>query len=972
MTPPAATTRWGRVETLFHQIVAVQPEDRAAVLDQVCQGDFELRAELESLLASADHTLSDLQNSVAVAAADALDAGPPQLTRIGAYRLIRALGEGGMGTVYLGERDDDQYHRVVAIKVLRAGLTRSPALQLLFRSERQILADLDHPNIARMLDGGITPDGSPYLVMEYIDGTPPDIFCRERGLGLDARLRLLRTLCSAVDYAHRHLVIHRDIKPLNVLVTAEGELKLLDFGIAKLIDPIQEESDLEARGGERLLTPDYASPEQLLGKPISTATDVYALGVLLFELLAGEAPFGGSARTDRPRAICEDPPETPSSACMRTGNLPAPDARRLRGDLDCIILKTLSKDPGERYASASQLLDDLDRYLDGYAVEAADQTLAYRMGKFVRRHRTGVLLAVLVGLLILVFAIGMGLLARRATRGEARARREEEFMASIFNAATPEGSKGESVTARQLLDQGAKRVDGELGSDPQLQSAMAEDIGEAYVALGLYDQGRPLLERALHLAESSEGQSSRDYADDLSNLATDYRLMGEYAKAEPLFRRAVALNETAHGANSLAVALSLGSLGECLYLEDKDSEAEPILRRALAIDRAQPQSSLDGTRNYLALLLERKGEYPEAGVLLRESVAITARNEGAQSQDYLVSLHNLAGAQIDMGDLNGAAKSEQEVLATRRRIWGPSHPDTAYSLNNLGWIYLELGRWRDAEPLLRENLEVIRKAEIVPGVRYANAIGNWGRVLQQKGDLSGASQAFAEAQRVLASIGKSETWIAAKVLIYQALIDLDRSQTEDALQIATRAVALQRKLGGDSNPLLAAGELSLGLANLLAGDAVAAEAAFRGAVEIRKHTFPPTHRELLFAQVRLAEALLGEDRPQDAADLMQTLKANAEASPFPLPAWQTAEVRIVNALALQRAGRASNLSGTVAANAVDLETYPQAAMRNYLKSTVRNALARSEGDKPSPPHAARRIQASLHLRPDHQDAGSPQ
>ncbi len=936
MTPPAAETRWGRVETLFHQAVAIAPEDRGAFLDQTCQGDFELRAELESLLASSDQTLSDLRGSVAAAAADALDAENEGLARIGPYRLIHTLGEGGMGTVHLGERDDDQYHRVVAIKVLRAGLTRSPALQLLFRSERQILADLDHPNIARMLDGGITSHGSPYLVMEYIDGIPPDIFCRERGLGLDARLRLFRTLGSAVDYAHRHLVIHRDIKPLNVLVTAEGSPKLLDFGIAKLIDPILEGGDLEPRGGERLLTPDYASPEQLLGKPISTATDVYALGVLLFELVAGEAPFAGLNPETRARAICEDKPERPNAACLRTRSLQPADARRLRGDLDCIILKALRKDPGERYASASQLLDDLDRYLGGYPVDAADQTVAYRMGKFVRRHRTGVAITVLVGLLIVIFAIGMGILARRATRGQARARREEGFMASIFNAATPEGSKGENVTARQLLDQGVRRVNTELGSDPQLQAAMAEDIGEAYVALGLYDQGRPMLERALQLAGSSEGQSSKDYADDLSNLATDYRLMGEFAKAEPLFRRAVALNETAHGANSLAAAQNLGGLGECLYLEDKDSEAEPILRRALAIDHAQPQSSLDGTRNYLALLLERKGEYPEAGVLLRESVAITARSEGTQSQDYLVSLHNLAGAQIDMGDLNGAANSEQEVLATRRHIWGPSHPDTAYSLNNLGWIYLELGRWQDAEPLLRENLEVIRKAEIVPGVRYANALGNWGRVLQQKGDLSGASQAFEEAQRVLASVGKSDTWIAAKILVYQAMIDLDRGQIEAALPLATRAVALQRKLGGDSNPQLASGELCLGLADLLAGDAAAAAAEFQSALEIRKRTFSPTHRDFLLAQVRLAEAFLDGDRTKDAADVMQSATASAAKAPFPLPEWQMAELRIVDGLALRRAGEMGDPSGIVAANNAALDTYPQVAMRSYLKSRTKN------------------------------------
>ena len=523
-------------------------------------------------------------------------------------------------------------------------------------------------------------------------------------------------------------------------------------------------------------------------------------------------------------------------------------------------------------------------------------------------------------------------------------------MASIFNAATPEGSKGENVTARQLLDQGAKRVEAELGSDPQLQGAMAEDIGEAYVALGLYDQGKPLLERALHLADISEGQSSQDYADDLSNLATDYRLNGEFAKAEPLFRRAVALNEVAHGSNSLAVAQNLGSLGECLSLEDKDPEAEPILRRSLAIDRSQPQVSLDGTRDYLALLLERKGAYPEAAVLLRESADIAARNEGTQSNDYLVSLHNLAGAQIDMGDLAGAAKSEQEVLATRRRIWGRNHPDTTYSLNNLGWIYLEQGRWEDAEPLLRENVEVIRKAEIVPGARYANALGNWGRVLQQKGDLPGASQTFEEAQRVLASGGKSDTWTAAKIRTYQAMVDLDGGQTEDAIQLAARAVALLRKLGGEGNPQLATGELCLGLSNLLAGDAAGAEAEFRSALEIRKHTFPQTHRDFLLAQVRLAEALLDEDRTQDALDLMQSATTSAAAAPFPLPPWQMAELRIVEGLALRRAGRESNLSGVVAANDAALETYPQAAVRSYLKSRVRSAPSLPGAAKPPSLH----------------------
>ena len=255
-----------------------------------------------------------------------------------------------------------EYHRTVAIKVLRAGLSHRPELQILFRTERQILADFDHPNIARMLDGGITPDGSPYLVMEYIDGIAIDEFCTKHKLALDARLRLFRALCSAVDYAHRHLVIHRDIKPLNVLVTEDGSPKLLDFGIAKLIRPYEAGDGLVTAGGnERLLTPDYASPEQLLGRPVSTATDVYALGVLLFELLTGELPFAGSrtAPAVQARAICEDPPEKPSAVCLRTGHLAPTASRAMRVDLDCIVLKALAKDPSDRYSSGSQLLASL-------------------------------------------------------------------------------------------------------------------------------------------------------------------------------------------------------------------------------------------------------------------------------------------------------------------------------------------------------------------------------------------------------------------------------------------------------------------------------------------------------------------------------------------------------------------------------------------------------------------------------------
>jgi serine/threonine-protein kinase len=929
----ASTTLWRRIETLFHQAAEVDPTRRDAFIEEVCQGDFELRAELDSLLSSTDQTLAALKGSVAAAADGLLGDQRDEWTRLGAYRIMRTLGQGGMGTVYLGDRDDDQYHRTVAIKVLRAGLSHRPELQLLFRAERQILADFDHPNIARMLDGGITPDGSPYLVMEYIDGVAIDEFCTNHNLALDARLRLFRSLCSAVDYAHRHLVIHRDIKPLNVLVTEDGSPKLLDFGIAKLIRPYKGSDALVTLGGnERLLTPDYASPEQLLGKPVSTATDVYALGVLLFELLTGELPFSGS-RTEpaaQARAICEDPPVRPGVVCLRTRHLPPAAARAMRGDLDCIVLKALAKDPSDRYSSASQLLAELDRYFNGYTVDAVKPTVSYRAKKFIRRHKVGAGLTALAAVLILFFVLNLAWLTRRARRGEAMARREQEFLASIFKAATPEGSRGESITARQLLDQAAGRLDTELASDPQLQAEMTESIGQSYVALGLYDRAQPLLERALKLAEESQGVASPIYADDLANLATNYRLNDRFAAAEPLFRRAVTLNQALYGQNSYSFAHSLSNLGECLYYEDKDSESEQLLRRALATERPLGDSLQDGTRNYLALTLERRGDYPEAATLLRETTDIDARVEGKQSEGYLISLHNLAGAQIDMGNLDGALASDQEVLAIRQRIWGRDHPETAYPLNNIGFVLLEQGRWQQAEPLLRQNVEITRKMSTVPGPRYAGALANLGRVLEQKGDFAGAAANYDQAMQILTDNGMQHSWLSAKILVYQSMLELDRGHATVAIRLATNAEKMQTALGGDSSPQRASGLLALGLTNLLAGDPAAAEVSFRDALGIRQRTYQPSHPELLIAQVRLAEALLAEQRPQEALTLLQPALAAAESATYPLPAWRMAELRVVRALALRDTGNESGASALMAANAPNLASYNQPAVRDYL------------------------------------------
>ncbi len=705
MATPPKSNRWLRIESLFYAALELQ-DGRAAFLDEACGGDDELRREVESLLHSSGQTMGFLQKPVLGAAQQI--AGEERLSgvRIGAYQLLRLLGEGGMGKVYLAARADDLYRKQVAIKTMQVGLGQNPALLSRFGSERQILANLDHPNIARLLDGGITEDGLPYLVMEYVNGVRLDDYCRTHRLGTNQRLELFCTACAAVEYAHKNLVVHRDLKPANILVTAEGVPKLLDFGIAKLLDP-ESEQLAQTMTSERMMTPAYASPEQVRGGHITTSTDVYALGVLLYELLAGKRPFqlDPANPLEMARMICEQDPEPPSVASAANAALAAPDAARtLNGDLDNIVLMALRKEPPRRYVSVAALAADVQAYLRGYPVHARTDTWKYRSGKFLRRHQAAAAVAAVMVVALIGFSIGMGLLAKRATQERLVAQRESQFLEGIFEAATPDRARGQQITARELLDQGAKRVDRELAGDPRLRATMLDNIGRSYTRLGLYDQAEPLLQRAYELRKKTLGEDNADVASTALSLGNSIRLREQYSRAEPFFRESLAIREKLFGNTGSEVQNSLASLGECLYLENRDADAEPLLRQALALDGKAGADSV--SRNYLALLLERKGSYPEALNLLREAVEIQRRVSGGDSPEFAISLHNLAGALIDAGDLIEAEATERQCLELRRKVLGNHHPDLAYSLNNLGFLLLEKGDWKEAEPVLRENLEL--------------------------------------------------------------------------------------------------------------------------------------------------------------------------------------------------------------------------------------------------------------------------
>ncbi len=468
MTPE----RWQQVKAVLDGALDHRPAERPVYLDGACRDDPEVRREVESLLAS-EAEIGDFIEEPLFDLHVREEEGPAVEQRIPAYRIVREIGRGGMGSVYLAQRAEGDFEGQFALKIIRRGMDSEEVLGR-FRSERRILTQLDHPNIARILDGGTTEDGRPYFVMEHVEGRSIDEYCDAEELSISQRLELFLDVCSAVHFSHQRLVVHRDLKPANILVTRAGVPKLLDFGIAKILDPDRTEPAHTVLG-RRPMTPQYASPEQLRGKQVTTVSDVYALGVLLYILLTGRSPYGSPSPEGEEliRAVCEDDPLRPSEVAglVPGGRGPQGEARllrrRLAGDLDNIVLMAMRKDPQERYASVEQLAADIHRHLNGLPVLARKDTPAYRLRKFVGRHKVGVMMAASVLVLILGFSVTATLFWQRAVRERDRAATVSEFLQELFEIPDPGQSRGETVTAREVLDRGTERISRELQDQPE-------------------------------------------------------------------------------------------------------------------------------------------------------------------------------------------------------------------------------------------------------------------------------------------------------------------------------------------------------------------------------------------------------------------------------------------------------------------------------------------------------------------------
>jgi len=695
-----------RISLLFREVADLSQAERERVF-AVRNVSPELRAEVESLLACESEQGHSVTECIGQAAQEAFRARaglPAEATltgqTVGAYTLMSAIGQGGMGSVWLARRSDGRFEGHAAVKFLNAALVGHAGGER-FQREGTILGRLTHPHIARLLDAGVSAMGQPYLVLEHVGGQHIDRYCETNGLSIEGRIRLFIEVLDAVAHAHANLIVHRDIKPSNVLVTPEGSVKLLDFGIAKLLEDTGQPADSTAltREGGGALTPEFAAPEQMTGGAITTATDVYSSGVLLFHLLGGQRRTGSPVQALQAMVEAEFP------------KLPA-----ARGDLATIVAKALKRDPADRYSSAAAFAEDLRRYLNHEPIRARPDTLRYRAAKFVRRRWRGV--SALAAAALLTTAVVVFYTARlTAERNHARLEAEKaakvtELLTGLFTATDPYIThEVKDPTVRGLLDAGADRVRRELAGQPELKAQMLTVMGRVYQRLGDYDKAQPLLEEAVAIGR--RGQETEGLAQSLNELGVLQRQKGDFAGAAQTLQESLAIRRRLLGAEHRDVAVTLVDLARVYTNQGDDQRAEPLLRESLRIRRkalGEENSETATSMNDLALVLWEKGQLREAATLFQKSLAIEQKVFGEDSASVASVTGNLALVTEDLGDLATAEALFRRQLVIDRKVLGNNHPDVAIVLNNLSHPVRIQGKYDEAAALLREALAIARPA----------------------------------------------------------------------------------------------------------------------------------------------------------------------------------------------------------------------------------------------------------------------
>jgi serine/threonine-protein kinase len=842
MAEPDDAASYERLQSLFHAAAALVPEAREAWLRVECFGDDALYARVTAMLAADSEGHALLDQGLALAAGGVLgEAAPPLPSEgFGPYRIIGLLGEGGMGVVYRGVRDDLESE--VAIKILRDA-TLSPARRERFAFEQRALAQLNHAAIARLYDAGSRPDGTPWFAMELVEGEPITDYARSHALSIDARIRLFRDVCEAVQHAHAHALLHRDLKPSNILVRPDGAVKLLDFGIAKPLESLEDPAFM-TRTGLRLMTPAYAAPEQVRGEALGVHTDVYSLGVVLYELLARRLPYDveGRSPSDAASILTGPAPKKPSAFVVgeeRTHTTRGP-GRSAWNDLDVLCMTAMHADPARRYPTVDALVRDLDRYLEGRPLEARGDSFRYRTGKFVRRHAPAVTAAT-IAFVAIVSLVVFYTVRLRAARDEARAetqrvQRIQQFMSDLFQGGDAEAGPSDTLRVLTLLEQGRRDVS-KLAYEPAVQADLERTLGNIYKNLGRMPEADTLLASALVHTRRLPHADPADVVQGVVALALLRSDESRYDEAERLAREAVTLARRTLPVGHLVIAEATAGLGRVLVNREKLDDALPVLREAARLYRAPgaPEKELAGTLTQMANAYFYQGNYPAADSMFRAQLEITKRIDGPRHPDVADDLINIGAVQNEQGHYEEAVRYYRQALDITQGWYGEDSPKTADNQLTLARGVIWLEHFDEADSLLHRALASLVHAyghdHYLVGGAY-NEIGN---------------------------------------------IQLSRKRFGAAESSFTETARIYRKLYGEHSAKLGIALSNLGSVSLQAKDNARAEHYFRLALTAYEGAVPATNSNVVISHIKLGRSLTrqkryaeGEQQTRAAYDVLRT------------------------------------------------------------------------------------------------------